>query len=576
MDSPKSTALLSQFSPLSLAKAAWKGKTIVVLFCALASGIATIIAHRLPAIYHAETLILVDSQKIPERYVAATVSSDIQDRLATISQQILSATRLKTMMEEFNLYPDERKKLAPEEVIELMRKDVEIRIEKGWGGGRPGAFRIAYEGPSPTLVAEVANRLSSIYIEENLRVRELQADGTTEFIEAQLKEAKKNLDDMEAAVSRYKVQHNGDLPQQEGALSGALSRLQVELQGNQDGSNRAQQTKVVLESSLQVAQGELSALTRPVARDPEGEGATAPVAVTAVRPAAPPPKRSEVLEAQLEGLRARYSDNHPDIKRLRVDIAMMKALEAKDTAQTPVPVPPPPPDAQQPKSKQPGVVAAKPTLLVSPEMAREIERIQERVEELKTQIRLLTKQLDNYTAERQSILKQISDYQGRLTQMPIREQETAALTRDYDISKQNYRSLLDKKISAEMASDMERRQKSERFTVLDPAQPPQKPFKPNRKAIVGMGSVLGFALGMVVAIGKQMIHGALLGEWELPKHVPVLGRIPEIDSSDELKKAKNSRPNLKSRKLRLAVVSSALLLLLGVVAAGTYFWWKRF
>src|SRR5579862_5957135 len=183
MTSSKSAAVIAQFSPLSLARMVWKQKIYLVLMWLVISAIGVVIVHRLPAFYRAETLILVDSQKIPERYVSATVSTDLQDRLATISQQILSVTRLKKIIDDFDLYKEPRKTKAPEEVIELMRSDIDIKLEKGWSGGRPGAFRIAYQGTSPTIVAEVANRLASLYIEENLRVREAQAEGTSEFIQ---------------------------------------------------------------------------------------------------------------------------------------------------------------------------------------------------------------------------------------------------------------------------------------------------------------------------------------------------------------------------------------------------------
>lgn len=204
MDNLKSAAIVAQMSPLSIARMVWKQKIILVSIWLVISAGATVIAYRLPATYRAETLILVNSQKIPERYVASTVSSDLSDRLATISQQILSVTRLKKVIEDFDLYKQERKTLAPEEVIELMRRDIEIKMERGWSS-HPGAFRIAYQGQNPNLIADVANRLANFYIEENLRVREVQAEGTSEFIQSQLAEAQKTLDALETSISKYKI-----------------------------------------------------------------------------------------------------------------------------------------------------------------------------------------------------------------------------------------------------------------------------------------------------------------------------------------------------------------------------------
>src|SRR5262249_52977661 len=161
--------------------------------------------------------------KIPERYVYSTVNTEVQDRLATISQQILSTSRLLKVIDTFGLYKEERKRMVQEEVIEQMRKDIKITLEKGWTQNRPGAFRIGYEGRNTAIITEVTNQIANLFIEENLRTRERQAEGTADFIDSQLAEAKKNLDDLEAKVSKYKLAHNGELPEQESALSDALS-----------------------------------------------------------------------------------------------------------------------------------------------------------------------------------------------------------------------------------------------------------------------------------------------------------------------------------------------------------------
>jgi hypothetical protein len=344
----------------------------------------------------------------------------------------------------------------------------------------------------------------------------------------------------------------------------------VQLQGSQDASNRAQQTKVLLENSLHIAEAELVALTRPP-QPVVGESNTELPVQIAAKPAKPPQRKSEVMQAQLEAMRMRYSDDHPDIRRLRADIAKVKGLEQKEeqdrekeTAQAPAA---PPVTAKAPKPQ--------PAAFISPEIAREIARVQEQIQNLKTQIGLINQELTSRTAERQNVVKEIANYQKRLEQLPVREQEMSTLMRDYEMTKSNYRSLLDKETSAEMATDMERRQKSERFTVLDPAQPPQKPFKPKRSALYAMGSFLGLALGLAVGFGKEIQKGTLLGEWELPKDVLVLGRIPRMAFLVPESEEPEPGGKHKSRKLRVAVVSSALLSVLGAVAAGIYLILKR-
>ena len=238
----------AEFAPLTLIRMFGKHKLGGIIVSLTLCAISVVIVMMLPTIYRAEALILVDSQKIPERYVSSTVGSDLQDRLATINQVILSSTKLNTLIADYGLYKEERKKHVQEEIVEMMREDIQIKVERGWVGNRPGAFRIAYMGKSPAVVSEVTNKLAQLYVTQNLSNRETQAKDTQSFIASRLTEAKKRLDDIEAAVSRYKLEHNGELPEQENTLNGALLRQQLELQGIQEAINRAQQNKLMIET----------------------------------------------------------------------------------------------------------------------------------------------------------------------------------------------------------------------------------------------------------------------------------------------------------------------------------------
>jgi succinoglycan biosynthesis transport protein ExoP len=459
----------------------WKRKLAIgIVWCAV-SIVTPLVVSRIPSIYKAEAVILVDSQKIPDRYVSSTVVTDAQDRLATISQQILSSGRLQKVIEDLDLYHKERQTHYMEEILAMMRLDTEVTPEKAMNG-RTASFRVSYQGPEPAVVAQVANKIASLYVEENLKTREIQAQGTSEFIETQLKDAKQKLDGLEVAVSQYKLQHNGELPQQEGSLNGILSRLGVALEANRDALNRAQQQKAMLQDALSVASDSETIQLSEQARDLE------PVASAPVAPPFPSstlePKRkkSEELQAQLNDLRLRYSDSYPDVKRLRIRLEEAKLEEERKSAQEPPYVEPSHQTlvagAQKPKPKR---------LTDSPEL----NQTRERIASLKSQLDLTNQELDVRKKEQQRILGDISVYQSRVNSLPIREQEMAGLTRDYEITKANYRSLLDKKIAAEMATDMERREKSERFTIVDPARVPARPFKPKREMLDIGGSRWG-------------------------------------------------------------------------------------
>ena len=238
------------FSRLSILRTVWKRKVRIALAWVLFTTVSVAVVRSLPAVYLSEAVVLIDSQKIPEKFVSATVATDLEDRIAAIRQTLLSGGELKKIIDDYGLYREARKTHFEEEILEMMRKDISITLEavgSGSNNKRTASFRIGFQGSDPALVVRVANRLTDLYVEQNLKNREGQAAGTSEFLDTQLREAKKRLDELEAAVSAYKLQHNGELPQQEQSLSSALSRLQTELESNRDATNRAQQTRVILE-----------------------------------------------------------------------------------------------------------------------------------------------------------------------------------------------------------------------------------------------------------------------------------------------------------------------------------------
>ena len=161
---------------------------------------------------------------------------------------------------------------------------------------------------------------------------------------------------------------------------------------------------------------------------------------------------------------------------------------------------------------------------------RERTQAHERVEAVRSQLTLTSEEIRTRSQEREIVVAQMTAYQRRIEQLPVREQEMARVTRDYEFSKANYRSLLDKKMAAGMSTDLEKRDKAERFRILDRAHVPQKPAKPNRPALYGVAAIAGVLLGLLAAIGKEYSAGVMLGEWELPADLVVLSRVPFIES----------------------------------------------
>ena len=436
MPTNKTGALSAEISPLSIIRMLWKRKLAICIIWLVALVATAVTVFELPAIYKAQALVLVDSQKIPESYVTSTVSTDVADRLATISQEIMTTTRLLKIVSTYNLYP-EMHGLPQEQIIGQMRKDISLDVEKGWTGGRPGGFRVGYEGRNPSLVAEVANQLANLYVEENLKTRQVQAEGTTEFIESQLTSAKQELDGEEAKVAAFKVAHNGELPEQETSMLGTLGNLQVQLQGNQDALNRAQQNKVTLETALATA----NLTERMLASAPVRQGASGGVG------GAPGRLRSEALQDVLDQMKLRYTADYPDVKRLEAEIERTKKEEAAEAAEAAK-------AAKAAQAAQSNVdAAATAAAAAARPMTKEVLDAREHIAQLQTQLALNNKDIEYLNAEHQRIIKNISAYQARVERLPVVEQEFSALTRDYEISKGNYRSLLDEKIAAGMATD---------------------------------------------------------------------------------------------------------------------------
>jgi len=548
---------LKKFSTLSILRTIWKRKigiTVAWIFFAVCGAA---IVHQLPSVYQSVAVVLIDSQKIPEKFVSATVASDLEDRIVSIRQQLLSSGELKKVIEDFGLYQKERKSHFEEEILEMMRKDITIAWELDGPAGarsgyrRPGAFRIGYQGSDPALVMRVANRLADLYVEQNLKTREGQAAGTSDFLDTQLRDAKKHLDEMEAAVSAYKLRHNGELPQQETILSGTLARLQTELEANRDAMNRAHQTRVILESSANAIEASLAAQIRNWEQAHSPEEVTTPIAA-AGKPGNELAKTSEALELELAHLRSRFADTHPDVVSLRAEIESVKQIEkrkqaAKVAAEANTP-------ASDRSTRSPARTRTTPEPL-------ELTRMRDQLAALKAQIKGSDTELASRETEQQRILRDLSLYQSRIEQLPVREQEMAQITRDYEVSKENYKSLLDKKMAAGMSLDMERRQQSERFIVLDRAQIPERPIKPKRPQLYAAGAVVGLLFALGLCFAAELRRDVFLGEWELPSDTPVLARLPYIEITGEPSQVKpKSRKWFGGRKELVSAALTALIL----------------
>jgi len=460
----------------------------------------------LPSRYKSGTLILVEQPSMPKDYVTPNINDDLQARLASITQQILSRTRLLHIIDQLNLYADKRGRLNDDELVERMRKDIgEIELVRDVRN-QITSFNIYYSSHDPHTAQQVTGELSNLFISENLERRQQKSEDTTKFLEQQLETAKQALAEQEEKVRIYKDQHLGQLPSQLTSNVQILSGLQAQLQNEEDGLNADRQQNAYLQSMLEQSR----ALQRTTK---SGDGT--PVGIPALD------QELDKLKAQLADLSSHYTDRHPDVRKLKDQIAKTEKMREQALA-----------DLKGGMTTTSG--SGNPTASTTDDMDSGNSAT------IQLQGQLKANQIDMANKEREiaGLKAKINDYQERLNQEPVREQQFADLTRGYEQSKANYDELLKKKNSSQMATSMELLQQGEHFQMLDPPSLPLKPDFPNRLKFCGIGLGIGIALGGVVAGGTEFLDDRLYNEKELKGLLPVtiISEIPAITSPEEERK----------------------------------------
>lgn len=442
---------------------------------------AAVVAYMLPKSYQSSTLIFVDPQKVPEDYVKTTVTGSIEDRLSTIQQQLLSRTLLQRTIDEFHLYKGKSANATNEEIIDAMRKQITIDTVRG---RNVDAFTISFLGNDPTTTMNVTNRLASLFIEENLKIREQLVEGTTDFLNTERKQLKDKLESLEQGISNYKQRYMGSLPGQLDANLRTLDRLQLKLQSLNTSLREAEQRRMLL-TQLQTEGSEIPAsiATGPTLHDPRVDQLLA-------------------LQHRLNELQAEYTDSYPDIAITKEKIARLEA-----ELQTGAP-------SSRDNNAQDGAASRRPP--VRP--ANRTVSIDQEILQLQT--------------DKQEALDQIKEYEKRVEETPRREQELASLMRDYDNTKNSYDALSSKAENATISENLEKRQKGEQFRILDPANLPEKPVKPNIPAVLAVGLMMGAGFGVALVFVRESLNTSIkkVSELEEEYGLPVLGVIPRTDA----------------------------------------------
>ncbi len=449
----------------------WRRKLWFFLSLAAGFALALALVLFLPKAYRSTTMILVESQKIPEEIVRSTVSASIEGRLSTLRQQILSRSFLQKIIDRFGLFKN-TKGLA-EEKIEKMRDSIDI---KTMGGDRMNAFSISFVSDDPTVTMNVTNELASLLINENLKAREQMVEGTREFIDGELENLKRLLEQQEHNISHFKQVYSGELPGQMDASLRTLDRLEVALQ-----------------------------LTKEALKTTEG-----------VDPLA---QSWSDQKQRLALLQRRYKENHPDV------LAMKKEVQ----------------ELEERILERDGV--GRPT-------SKTGEGENESLLPPKYQTGFASRSSSNradLTIRKAKIEAQIADFERRVENVPKREQQLAILLRDYDNTQKNYQGMLDKKLTAKISENLEKRQKGEQFRILDSANFPEKPYKPDPVKMGILGCIIGIFGGVGLIILIEISDSSIRKPEELEKlsSIPVLASILDYESFSQLsaKKTSHNKPD---------------------------------
>jgi polysaccharide chain length determinant protein (PEP-CTERM system associated) len=489
-----------------------------------------------PRIYEAQTLILVQQQKVPEDYVQSAVSTSITDRLATIQQQVTSRTNLEGIIAEYGLFSSSsRKNALIDSKVESIRKMISITTSKDSQSRNSeiSSFTISFRYEDPRKAMEVTNKLASNFISENLKIREEQAQGTSTFLSDELKSTEDKLKQKEEELKEYRERYMGGLPEQLQTNLSILERLQTsndQFNANlRDAENR--RTEVLKDITASQATSTSA---------PAGES----------RGALSQPDDLTTLKSQLTSLEARYTQNHPDVIRLRETIA------AKE-------------------KEQAAARAASVSQISDEDITAGITTVDQ---SLKRQLQEINLDIADYKAKIDEANAQIRSYQAKVEDSPKREQELVSLNRDYSNLKEYYDSLLNKKYQADLSVSVEKKQKGEQFKVIDAAKIPEKPVEPDMKKIILMTLVIGLGLGCGLAYLMEMMDTSYRVPEDAEKdlQLPVLVNMPFIHTETEIQRMKRNNM-LAYTGVSAGFVLSVIIILLSVRGgAGTVEFFKGF
>lgn len=440
-------------------------------------------------VFRSTSTILIEEQEIPREYVMATVTSFAEQRLQTINQRIMSSTKLLEIIHTFNLYADRFEKVTTEEIIDDMRKkDIKfgtvtadvIDRQTGRPASATIAFTVSYEGKNPVLVQQVANALSSLYLEENMKVVGQQTAGAAKFLEDEAKTVQSELAELDRQIMIYKEKNPRSLPE----------LYQFNLQAL-DSSDRSRDDLNAQLRSLRERESYMQTELATVKPETENQDK----------------ERLKELRSALLSLTTRYSDEYPDVIKTKTEISELEKKMQSDGSQ---------PNASE-TADNPSYIA----------LSSQLAGVQSEIKSVKRQL----EDLDEKRA----------DYRRRLEQSPRVEESYKNMLSERNNTQLKYDDLMKKFMEAKVAQGLEKDKMGEHFTLIDPARLPEKPVRPNRLAVILIGLIMAIGAGIgTVALQETADQSARRAEDLVSVFpFPVLAEIPEIITLGDKKNKMN-------------------------------------
>jgi len=466
---------------------------LIIPFC-IAMVVGIYLALTLTRIYEASTLILVEPQRVPSNFVQSIVSSDLSSRINSISQQILSRTNLEKIIQKFDLFSKpEHQKLFMEDKIEGMRKRINIQVTRG--RRELDTFAISFRGPDPRMTMQIANELATYFIDQNLKVREAYATGTKVFLDQELVAMRARLEQVEEKLKNYQVKYMGEMPEQLQSNLMVLGRMQEQLIERQKALRETREGLLLLEKeAANQPDFQIPNFFEIPADDGLGSGMDETSDISRLK---------EVLFM----MKGKYTDKHPDVVNLADRIAYLEK-KMEEESET---------DAEEAPTEPLEAESAVPE--IGFQDLQEVQRLE------------IKKDIINQKADLAHLIEQIKMYQRRIENTPKREQELISLRRDYNNLKDSYDSLEKRKLEADMAVNMEKRQKGEQFRILDTARLPEKPVSPNMQLlfIACLAVGLGIGAGFIFLLDILNDNVKKIEDITDKLRIPMLAAIPSVE-----------------------------------------------